>query len=167
MLKMKTLFFLCILQTQLSGYEIIHFNTRYIVPDHRKILDQLLEFELQNYQVIKTGIFENGKEEIFLEYDLPFELTGNDELKISLKLIEEKPPIKKLEGQKAIAECTGPWANLECQMRFKNLNFDLNKVERNMKINRVPNDLIRKKMDVLLAFSGDPIGVSKVIPLIK
>lgn len=162
---MKSLFLIFVLQfvhVSVSAAEVVkNLTATYTIPTDSEDDLPFSTYNLDNYQVILST--DNVIEEALVKYVMPDLMLG-DAQEITMKLIFESDGTKFLVGSNSIAICTGKWITMKCDVRFNNITVNLEKVQNNLSQAGMDSSEVSKRISILSKFSGDPIGVSQVIP---
>lgn len=151
----KSLFTLIVvlLAFQAKASEVLHFPARYQVPVSESELEPFADFDLVDYQVLNAG------EKSELQYSLPLELTGGDEIKIHLKQIRNEQGQRVFLGQNGFAKCNGPWPQMTCRTQLF-VSPDPQKIESYIEVH-VEKSRRDQVLRVARRFSTEPIGFSQ------
>jgi len=136
--------------------ETFELPARYTVPVENTDLEPYAVFNLNEYTVVSDG--ENSE----VNYRLPLELTGGEQIQIRLHQVRESNGQRLLAGELGIAECEGPWKAMKCQTRFF-ISPDPAKIKAYIESN-IPANQQAHLLQVALRFSGEPIGISETQP---
>lgn len=132
---------------------VLRFPARYQVPVSESDLQPFAEFELADYQVLEAG------EQSELQYSLPLELTGGEEIKIHLKQMRKDQGERVFLGENGFAACTGPWAQMTCKTQIF-ISPDPQKIKSYIE-SHVEKSRQEQVLRVARRFSTEPIGFSQ------
>lgn len=132
---------------------VLRFPARYQVPMSESELQPFAEFELADYQVLDAG------EQSELNYSLPLELTGGEEIAIHLKQIRMGQGQRVFLGKNGIADCTGPWIQMTCKTQLF-ISPDPQKIKSYIE-SHVEKSRQEQVLQVARRFSTEPIGISQ------
>lgn len=147
--------------TSPTAATVMKLNATYTIPTENEEDFKFSTYNLDNYLVIISTV--NGIEETVVKYDLPETMLGVPQ-EITMKLIFETDGTKFLEGTNSIAFCNGKWVSMKCDVRFFDISVNLEKIQEKLEEKNVSAIEISKRLSILSKFSGDPIGISQVIP---
>jgi hypothetical protein len=142
----------------LSQADVLNLKAEYSIPVTNPADFAINKFLISEYQIeVRSPV------DATLTLTLPEDMVGRSDQKMTFKttsILEDNTKI--LNGSSGTAVCKGKWIEAQCTFVFKKVKVNQNKLKEILDQKLSPEES-QRQLQLVLRFSNDPIGVSKII----
>lgn len=158
---MKIQMFFCVLMlsflTQVQA-DVLNLKAEYSIP-----VTNQADFALNKFLVTEYQIDVRSPVDATLTFTLPEDMVGRPDQKMTFKtsaVLEDNTKI--LTGSSGTAICKGKWIEAQCTFVFKKVKVNQLKLKDILDQKLSPEES-QRQLQLVLRFSNDPIGVTRII----